>query len=106
MADEQTHATNGATMQIVTAIYDTLSEQILGNALFLHRAEASAIRMFRDIMADKQTPIGQHPHDYSLLQLGIIHDEAGRNMIDSDFRVIITGEQIIAATTLAAQPEP
>lgn len=86
-------------MKIVTAIYDNVAESLVGQVLMLHAHEAAAIRMFRDILSNKDSDIGRHPHDYDLFQLGIIHDEAGRNMIDSDFRVIITGQQLHDATT-------
>lgn len=47
--------------------------QPLGNV----RAEGEAIRVFKDMLADTNTPQGKHPDDYDLYIVGTFDDQTG-----------------------------
>lgn len=40
-------------------------------------APGQAIRSFEDAIADKETPLGKHPSDYTLYRVGEFDDAAG-----------------------------
>jgi len=44
-----------------------------GNA----RAEGEALRVFKDMIGDRQTPQGQHPDDYDMYVVGLFNDQTG-----------------------------
>ena len=54
------------------AIFDTASGVYDGP--WKARTDAEAIRMFSNIAVDADHPIGQHPEDYSLVQVGEFKD--------------------------------
>lgn len=59
-------------MQKIYAIFDTVSQMIVGQ-LLLCRHDAQAVRAFSDIINDKQqNMLNQHPDDFQLLCLGTI----------------------------------
>lgn len=61
-------------MKKIYAIYDNVAKQQTG-PLFTQSADAAAIRLFSDGLADKTTTLGQHPQDYDLVYLGYLDEE-------------------------------
>lgn len=55
----------------IYAIYDTVAEEIVGR-VFGAAADAAAVRLFTDLLSDKQTAQGTHPTDYNLLRVAEI----------------------------------
>lgn len=60
----------------IYAVRDTVSESIV-SALILELTDAPAIRAFHDALAQPDSPMGKHPGDYVLLDLGEINLETG-----------------------------
>lgn len=56
-------------------VYDTKS-CVYENPFFVH-TPAAAVRMFSDISNDKQHPIGAHPEDYILYEVGTYDNATG-----------------------------
>lgn len=54
--------------QSLFSIYDHKSET--WNAPFIATTRAAAIRSFADVAKDKSHPIGHHPEDYALYEVG------------------------------------
>lgn len=55
-------------IQKAYSIYDSKAEAY--SRPFFAINKAMAIRSFQDIAADQQHPIGQHPEDYTLFEIG------------------------------------
>lgn len=53
----------------IYAIRDIVANAIV-SGLHLHKADASAIRWFSDILNDEKHLVGAHPRDFSLVLLG------------------------------------
>lgn len=81
------------------AIYDTIAEEYIGAPIYTFPAAPAAIRFFTDILADKQTSVGNHPQDYELHQLGFL--QSVDPVIAEHREVILTGK-----AWLATQPQP
>jgi len=62
--------------QIILAVYDSGVEAYLRP--WTAQAKGQAIREFTDQAKNKETPIGQHPEDYSLFILAEYTDHDGR----------------------------
>ena len=54
------------------AIFDTAAGAY--QRPFFLPADAQAIRCFKDIVADAEHPVGQHPEDYYLVRCGVWND--------------------------------
>jgi hypothetical protein len=52
-------------------IYDEKAENVLGQILTSPRA-AAATRQFTELLNSKETIVGQHPADFTLLEIGSI----------------------------------
>lgn len=76
-------------------IYDRKSEQVIGMILREHR-DAAAIRVFGDVLSNKDTAPGQHPEDFDLIYLGYQSPE-GTIDAEEEVRTVITGTQWLAA---------
>jgi len=59
----------------IYAIYDTATESFMSP--FFVKTEMEALRGFRDACQNPETPIGKHPGDYHLYQLGEYTDHNG-----------------------------
>lgn len=82
-------------MRELYAILDTVANAIVGS-IFIHRADAAAIRMFGDIASRTDTLVGMHPRDFHLVTLGRLTDD---NEIIAAPRLILTGDAWLAAQT-------
>lgn len=58
-------------------LYDLTAEATVGPIL-PHNRDGAAVRMFHDILADKQTQPGQHPDQFELRFVGIQDEESGQ----------------------------
>lgn len=75
------------------AIYDRAAQQLTG-PIMNERADAVALRTFRDLVADPKTLVGQHPQDFDLLRLGHIdYDEHNNPQLVADYQLVVTGAQ-------------
>lgn len=81
-------------MPAIYAILDVAADDIVQNVLSISRHPAPMVRMFTDLLENKQGPIGQHPEDYALVRLGYINDE---HELTTDYSVVITGKQWLTA---------
>lgn len=89
-------------MRLMIAIIDTVSNEIVQNAISLHRREETALRMWDDVMRADRNTVNMHIADHQLVQLGVIDDENLTIVYEPEYRkIIITGEQ-----WLALQPKP
>lgn len=71
------------------AVRDTVSQAIV-SAIIVEMTDAPAIRAFHDALATPDSPMGKHPADYVLLDLGEINLESGL-IIGVEPLVIATG---------------
>lgn len=77
----------------IFSIYDTASASYMRP--FCSLTDAQAMREFSDIVAIKDSPIGQHPEDYSLSRIGIFDDQNAK--IDpQDREILLTGLEALA----------
>lgn len=71
---------------ILFALYDRESKVYL--APFPARSDVDAVRNLKDGFRNPQmreTPVGQHPEDFSLCKLGYFDDESGEIMPERHF---------------------
>jgi hypothetical protein len=80
-------------MKSIYAIYDNVAEQIIGG-LHVFPHQAPAIRMYGDIAAMPDSTIGKHPHDFDLIQVGILNDDTTITPVKE---TVLTGAQWSAA---------
>lgn len=90
-----TKATNMKTLYIV---YDDKAQAHLGG-IITYAADAAAIRFFTDAVKDKQTIVGQHPEDFTLLAIGALTDDAPPQLVGGNTRIVVTGAAVSAALT-------
>lgn len=64
------------TINRLYVIYDAKAEETMGNP-FMYRADAAAIRGFKELMTDPKQFFHRHPEDYSLLYLGTLNCKDG-----------------------------
>lgn len=57
------------------AIHDSGSESYLRP--FLCRADGEALRLFKELVKDKEHPVGAHPEFYKLFRIGSFNDSTG-----------------------------
>lgn len=93
-------------MKKLYAIYDIVAQMIVGHISIITH-DAAAIRMFSDVATAKEpNMINQHLADFNLICLGNllenVDDALAPTEIDPYYKIVITGEQLLAATT----PEP
>lgn len=60
----------------IFSIYDTKAEWY--SQPFFARANGEALRSFINIINDKKHPIGQHPQDYALFEIGLWDDQTAK----------------------------
>lgn len=60
---------------IICSVYDSATEAYMRP--WMAQAPAQALRMFQDEAVNPETPIAQHPEDYSLFQIGTFTDHNG-----------------------------
>lgn len=68
--------------------------------VMIHAHDQSAVRTFRDMIKNPDNYISHHPGDFVLMKLATIDTETG-DITHTDHNgpmIVITGEQIIAAT--------
>ncbi len=61
--------------QIVFSLFDSKALYFLKP--FNLRNKGEALRMFADIANDTKTPVGLHPEDYTLFELGTFNEQKG-----------------------------
>lgn len=59
----------------IFAVYDTKAEAYARP--FFDQSRGSALRSFADIANDSTHPIGKHPGDYTLFEIGEYNDQNG-----------------------------
>jgi hypothetical protein len=74
-------------------IRDATTELFFGR-IFLFENDAHAIRVFKDVVTNKDDPMGQHPDDYTLYYVGTYDDSDGIPM-GEDPRRVITGVEAV-----------
>lgn len=62
---------------------------------FYCAADAQAVRMFSDLVANKETEVGKHPEDYALVRIGIF-DDANAKLDAEKVLTLVTGLEIAA----------
>ena len=80
--------------QLAFAIYDSASEAYMRP--FFMNTIGQAIRQFEDLAVDQEHPIGQHPQDYSLFQIGSYTDHDGV-LCASPFECLCRAHEVVAA---------
>ncbi len=63
---------------------------------FFVGADGEALRLFIDLVAEKDHPVGKHPNDYSLFRLGEFNDISGVLVADSSRECMLTGMQAVS----------
>ena len=64
---------------------------------FPSRSDAEASRAFSDIAVAADHPIGQHPDDYTLFEVGIWDDNAGE-LVGTSPRKVINGVEAVSSS--------
>lgn len=87
-------------MRLIVAITDTLAGDIVG-PLMLHKVEATALRVFDDVIRMEGSQIGQHLNDHEMRVVGFfdedtltVHTEAENGQPPY---TLITGKQWLAS---------
>lgn len=86
-------------------IWDKVAEEIVNNTLVLQRNDAQAVRMFTEVVTQKDqngqpSKFAQHADDFELIDIGIILIESPARPImatGEGARVVITAKQVIEA---------
>lgn len=73
-------------------IYDLVAESLIGPPL-VEKNKGPAIRAFTDILADKNTTLGQHPDDYELRFIAIQDESTGALQPVTPPQTIATGAE-------------
>lgn len=60
---------------LIYSVYDSKAKTF--SQPFFSNAAGSALRSFQDIANDKNHPIGAHPEDYTLFEIGEFDDSIG-----------------------------
>lgn len=81
-------------LHLMFSVYDVKAEVF--QRTFAAGAKGEAIRSFIDICNDKEHPLGQHPGDYSLIEVGTWDDKSGEvvNIVNVP---VLTGVEAAAA---------
>jgi len=63
---------------------------------FYSNSSGSAIRAFGDAVNDRQSPLGKHPMDYQLFELGTFDDNSGELLSLNPMRLLASGSDFMA----------
>lgn len=85
-------------LQILFSIYDSKAECYLPP--FSYPAVGQGIRMFTDLAADREHPIGRHKSDYRLCRVGEFDDGSGE-VFPSSAVVLCTGDEVTGSREVA-----
>lgn len=87
-------------IQSLYAVYDLVSESFVGG-VHCFAADAAAVRMFGDALADPASMLAKHPNDFQLACLGQL--DLGTGVITvPPVRVVLTGEAWAASREVSA----
>ena len=75
----------------VYSIYDVKSGVF--DRLFCLNSDGEAVRVFGDLVNNKETTIGQHPEDFVLYLFGFFDNSEGQLEV-TDKKVIISGPEV------------
>lgn len=79
-------------------IYDLVAQNLIGQVV-LERHPAPVIRLFHQLLADKNTQLAAHPKDYNVVHIGFIDDDGQLTPIAP--LTVATGEGWLAAQETA-----
>ncbi len=74
--------------QKIFSVYDIAAASF--QKPFFAGQAGEAMRSFCDICADDKHPLGQHPEDYTLMEVGVWDDQSGE-ILDIVSQKVITG---------------
>lgn len=78
----------------VYVLYDKLAQAIVGG-LHLHKHEATALRMFSDIITMNDSRVAQHPKDFDLCRIGFYNPIT--HQLTTDFATLMNAQRWIDA---------
>lgn len=73
----------------IYGIIDALTQDLVGNHVQLHKADAPAIRFFANVASMDNSDISRNPKDYALVRFGWLTEDM---RIEPGFETVITGE--------------
>jgi hypothetical protein len=79
----------------IYTIFDTASGAYLRP--FFMRSDGEALRMFENESINAESPVGQHPEDYSLFRIGTYDDNKGE-LHPEDRECLATALEVVAAS--------
>lgn len=81
-------------MRQIFCIYDKVAMGMYG-ALVLQAHDGPVMRLFMDLLSDKDQHISKHPADYELWCLGSITDDLVITPLSFP-RIVVTGEEFVS----------
>lgn len=78
---------------VAYTVFDTASG-VYQRPFFMH-ADGEARRIFADLCADAEHPVGKHPEDYSLFRIGMYDDNKGVLSAET-LECLCTGLEMVA----------
>lgn len=81
-------------IQLVFGVRDTKAQAFMQP--FFSNSVGAAIRAFGDAIADEKSPLGKHPADYILYQLGTFDDEGGRFEPSEIIKLLANGADFVS----------
>lgn len=82
----------------IFTIYDQKAE--MHDPVFLKLTVGQALRDFTDAAQDQKTQLGQHPEDFTLMEIGVFNSQSG--MIEPHNKPLL----IASGNQCQAKPEP
>ena len=80
-------------VQKMFSVYDLKAQAFLQPFFSVHAG--SAIRAFEDAVGDSASPIGKHPSDYQLFELGYFDDHSGELRGISPMKLLVAGGDLV-----------
>ncbi len=75
----------------VYSFFDTASGAYMRP--FVAQADGEATRVFDDLVADREHPMGKHPEDYSIFRVGSFNDQNGALTVEPP-ECLVTGMEL------------
>lgn len=90
--------------QLVFGVRDSKAEAFLQP--FFSSSSGAAIRAFGDAILDTKSPLGQHPTDYLLYELGTFDDNSGMFVAHPIIKLLSVGADFFPTKPMPVEVSP
>lgn len=84
-------------MKRVYGVIDTLSDMLIGPLVLLPH-DAPAVRLFTDLLNERETVVAKHPKDHALVCFGYLTE--ANQLVGIEREVVLSGETWLATQTV------